>query len=540
MLVTDYTVLIMMQVIDSAIYNMLLYLLRKKQGGDFLSDKLTDAVAVEEQQGQAPTPKKLVAPREIAAYALTSYGINNLNSFIGSTKQYFMMSFLGISGTQYGVLGTASSIWDAMDDPISGVVIDRMRTRWGRLRPFLVFPTPLWALTSILFYVVPGNFSVQQRFWYALISTIIHGIGFSYLNGWELLLYNITPNTDERSRLIATNKFVNLFTYLPSLVPLFVDFIPSITSNNVTQPTVYTSFSVVFVIFAIFCTLFGFFNMRERVSVASKEEMKEKGILKSVVTIFKCRPLFVLLLSNFFASVKGVGGASEDFFWLNCTGRLSNRLLCSLFTGIPNYFITPLAPKLIKKLGLRTTAVSAGIFSGAAYTLLYLIGYKPTGNYWLDFVIVTVGLTVCGLPNHVMGVCDPLLKGDMYDYLEWKNGIRNEGIVNAVSGYVNKLSSSVHALLSGVVFDWIKFKPQKDMFGNVVPHTDPRVLQGIWGIFCLAPAAARFGYGLSLLFFNVHGKQKQIMLAELEEHRNARTQAKMTELNSELTENINA
>ena len=129
-----------------------------------------------------------------------------------------------------------------------------------------------------------------------------------------------------------------------------------------------------------------------------------------------------------------------------------------------------------------------------------------------------------------MGFCDPLLKGDMYDYLEWQNGIRNEGIVNAVSSYVNKLSSSVHALLSGVVFDWIKFTPQQDVFGNIVPHKDPKVLKGIWGIFCLAPAVARFGYGLSLLVFNVHGKTKERMLIELEEHRNARAEAKKQDL----------
>lgn len=97
--------------------------------------------------------KRLVHPREIAAFALTSYGINNLTSFIGSTKQYFMMSFLGLSGKEFGLLGTVSTIWDALDDPISGIVIDRCRTRWGRLRPFLIFPMPFWAIASILFYM---------------------------------------------------------------------------------------------------------------------------------------------------------------------------------------------------------------------------------------------------------------------------------------------------------------------------------------------------------------------------------------------------
>ena len=488
--------------------------------------KIIEENAEISNQSDKAEMKRLVRPREIAAFALTSYGLNNLTSFIGSTKQYFMMSFLGLSGKAFGLLGTVSTVWDALDDPISGIVIDRCRTRWGRLRPFLIFPMPFWAIASILFYIVPNSFTSGQRFAYALVTTIIYGIGFSYLSGWELLLYNMTPNTNERSTLIATQKFVNLFTWLPSLVPVFVDFVPGVTKNAVTQPQVYTGFSVFFVIVAVLGAVYGFFTMRERVTIASKEEMHENGFFKSAKSILTCRPLAVLLVSNFFGGIKGVGGASEAFFWLNCTGRLSNRLLCSLFTGLPNYVITPAVPSLVRKLGLRTTAVSAGLFSGIAYTVLYFIGYKPTGNYWLDFAIITVGLTVCGLPNHVMGVCDPLLKGDMFDYLEWKNGIRNEGIVNAVSGYVNKLSSSIHALLSGVVFDWIKFKPQHDAYGNIVPHTDPKVLKGIWGIFCLAPAVARFGYGLSLLLFNVHGKTKERMLIELEEHRNARAEAK--------------
>ena len=71
----------------------------------------------------------------------------------------------------------------------------------------------------------------------------------------------------------------------------------------------------------------------------------------------------------------------------------------------------------------------------------------------------------------------------------------------------------------------------EDAYGNIVPHTNPKVLKGIWGIFCLAPAAARFGYGFSLLLFNVHGERKERMLIELEERRKARVH----DLKGELT-----
>lgn len=220
--------------------------------------------------GENQVERRLIRPREIAAYALTSYGLNNLTTYVGSTKQYFMMSFLGLSGTAYGTLSTIATVWDALDDPISGIIIDRCRTRWGRLRPFLIFPMPFWAISSILFYIVPNAFTSSQSFIYALVTTIIYGIGFSYLSGWELLLYNITPNTNERSTLIATQKFLNLFTYLPSLVPVFVDFLPNATHNTVTQPEVYKMFAIIFVLIAVAAAIFGFFNMRERVSIATK------------------------------------------------------------------------------------------------------------------------------------------------------------------------------------------------------------------------------------------------------------------------------
>ena len=226
------------------------------------------AVEVKSEISGAGEVKRLVRPREIAAFAITSYGLNNLTSFIGSTKQYFMMSFLGLSGKAYGLLGTISTLWDALDDPLSGIIIDQSRTRWGRLRPFLIFPMPFWAIASILFYVVPNSFSSGERFAYALVTTIIYGIGFSYLSGWELLLYNMTPNTNERSTLIATQKFMNLFTWLPSLVPVFVDFVPGVTKNAVTQVEVYRGFSVFHVIFAALGEIYGFYTMRQRVTVA--------------------------------------------------------------------------------------------------------------------------------------------------------------------------------------------------------------------------------------------------------------------------------
>lgn len=98
--------------------------------------------------GENQVERRLIGPREIAAYALTSYGLNNLTTYVGSTKQYFMMSFLGLSGTAYGTLSTIATVWDALDDPISGIIIDRCRFPLGQAAP--VFDIPHAVLGDIV------------------------------------------------------------------------------------------------------------------------------------------------------------------------------------------------------------------------------------------------------------------------------------------------------------------------------------------------------------------------------------------------------
>ncbi len=468
--------------------------------------------------------RRFLTPKEIAAYVLTSYGTKNLNSYVDTWKQYFLLNYTGISGAGIATMNAVTSIWDALDDPLSGIIIDRCRTRWGRLRPFLILPMPIWAICTMLFFLVPYAIPMQYRTIYAVAISVLNSIGWSYYNAWTILLYNITPNLNERNNLITIQKFVDLFgVWIPSMVPITVDFLPGLTGWS--QEGIYGGFAFFFVGILVLCSIFAFKNIKERVPIASKEDMENVSILKSIKYTLSNRPLFVKILSTFFSSVKGIGGANESLFWANNTGRLTNGTICGLFTGIPNYIITPLAPKLIKRFGVRTCAICAGLFGGTAYTTLYLIGYKPFGGGFTipNFAFVIVMLTICGLPNCLMGVCDPVIQGDVYDYLEWKSGVRNEGLVNAVSGYVTKLSGTLIGALSGLVLEFIHYEPIKDIAGNLVPQTDPSVLQGIWAIFCLAPAIARFGYGFSMIFFNVHGKFRNNMLEELNAKRSAKT-----------------
>ncbi|MGN0532599.1 MAG: MFS transporter [Eubacterium sp.] len=506
---------------------------------------MADSVAIDEittdEQSRldklAYTNKRYLSPKEIAAYVLVNFGQKNLSQFVDTFKEFFMIQFLKLNTTAYANINLFASIYDAVDDTISGLIIDRTRTRWGRIRPFFIIPLPLWVVGGWMMFTAPDGFGSTQKVVWAAVAIVIYGLGMSYFGAWGLMIYNITPNTNERNNLITTTKFFELFgTWLPSLVPVLVTIVPKMT-DKISMQDIYSGFARFMLIISAAFAIFGAFNMRERVPLMSREEMKETSVLESLKNIITNRPLIAVILANFFNSFKAVGGSSESYFWLNNTGSLMNATICGLFTGIPNYIMVPIAAKMVKKWGARATSIIAGLFGFFAYMLLFFIGYHPFGQTFADHKILNLawvifGLTIAGLPNKILNVSGQIVTAEALDYMEWKHGLRNEALVTTVQGYFGKLATSVTGWLSGMVLTWINYIPLTDSLGNAIPQTDPKMLSGIWAIFCILPALARGLYGVSFILYPIHGKLQQQMIVELADIRAERL-AEQEKLNAE-------
>ncbi len=197
-----------------------------------------DEEALEEADKLAYTKKRYLSPREMAAFVLVNFGQKNLSQFVNAFKEFFMIQFMKLNTTAYAYINLGASIFDAVDDSVSGLVIDRTRTRWGRVRPFFIIPIPLWLVAGAMMFSVPDISSTGKIVW-ATVAIILYGEGMSWFGAWWLMVYNITPNENERNNLITLTKFFELFgTWLPSLVPILVAWLPSI-SSSITQKGIY-------------------------------------------------------------------------------------------------------------------------------------------------------------------------------------------------------------------------------------------------------------------------------------------------------------
>ncbi len=463
--------------------------------------------------------KLYLSPKHYVAYILSGFGDTNWNSFSGRLF-FFATTFLGISPKTWAFANTVTMVADAADNAVSGLIIDRTRTRWGRVRPYILLTLPFWFFSAATPWILPNGMSQGALLMWFIVINYIGSVANSFYNtSYQILLFNITPNISERNRLIATDAYADLAgVWLPSLFPVFVDFL------NVPTRYVYMGGAFFFIACVLIFRTYGFFALKERMPLASRDEMKQMGLIETIKTVGTCRPMWVLLIKNFFAVGKSTGRMVEEHFWLNCMGKLSIGTIAGLFTGLPSYFVLPLAPKLTKKFGLRNLAAGSYMFCGLCYFVMWIVGYKPFGEdkFILNVIWIVIALTFCGSLNSIQRYCSTALNGDLYDYVEWKSGVRNEATIAAAMGYITLLSTAASTIISGFAVDAIHYEPLLNANNIIIPQTDPHMLSGIWTVFALAPAIGRFMKGVSLLFFNVHGKTRDTMMIELAKIRAAK------------------
>ena len=127
----------------------------RNEGIHLAETTMTSEITAEELEQLdklAYTKKRYLSPKEIAAYVLVNFGQKNLTQFVGAFKEFFMIQFLKLDSTAYANISLFASIYDAVDDTLSGLIIDRTRTRWGRIRPFFILPLPLWFVGGAMMF----------------------------------------------------------------------------------------------------------------------------------------------------------------------------------------------------------------------------------------------------------------------------------------------------------------------------------------------------------------------------------------------------
>ena len=355
---------------------------------------------------------------------------------------YIQFSGLNLTASQFSVIGillVIGRIWDGVNDPIMGGIVDNTRSKWGKFKPWIMSGAIFTGIAVILMFNYRPEgwgfvvfFGIIYFFWE--IAFTLNDIPY-----WSLLPNLATEKKHRDQIAMMVVVFAAVGAFLANAVISFT------TVGNAVKG--YSMISITFVIFFLACTSLTVFGVKEPRKIDPEKE--EKTSIKQMFSAIKNNDqllwsalalllytvgsnLLVALGYNFFYMELGYDGSMVMIFVV--TFGVSTILVQSFFANIAKRF---------KRRNLMNFSIVLLIFG---YIMMLLLGYLSFLPINLITVCIFGALVFAGQAMFYMITIINMT--NTIEYNEYKTGKRNEAVLFSLRPFVTKLAS---ALQQGIV-----------------------------------------------------------------------------------------
>ncbi|MBQ9506172.1 MAG: MFS transporter [Clostridia bacterium] len=460
-----------------------------------------------------------IKTKEYFTYALGSFGYASITGYVSSYYNYFLTNCLLLSPAVIGTLMLVSRIWDGVNDPIEGVVIDKTKTRFGKLRPYvLVSVLPLAALTVLMFTVPP--FGDTGKTVYTYIVYILFGTVCSFAGTVSSGMGCVaTYDGKERSRFITVGSVSRSAGEASPYV--FILLITFLVTKLLGENDPYMNHHVTACVCGLGgAALFGltWFN-KERLT----QEQEKVTLKDSLTVLFNNKPLLLMVVSRFIGFGIYLSTAVQVYIAAYFLGGSDKTLMLGIPTAVGSVVGMLIVPWFANRFGLKKTYVLFSVFGSAMLTVLYFMGYESLMSEKISIPYYFV-LFLTGIRYGNTNIVPNLMLADSLDYKEWKTGLRMEGSANAVMGLTNKVTGALSTALMNYGLAFFRFvSPVTDeLTGRAVEQVQSATaLTGMHMMFTIIPAAFGLLSIIPILFYDFEGAKKEAILAELRARKHA-------------------
>lgn len=196
--------------------------------------------------------------KEILAFSLLPFGMSTIFSLLNTALNMYFTDVLGLSLTMTGIVLSATKVWDAINDPMMGMVVDKTHTKWGKCRPFVFWLSgPVVLVTALLF--TPVNFGQKGNFIFAIIAYLLFYTVYTALDiPYQGSVPLVFPEDKVRVKAVS---FSNILGSLGSVLPSILFFTIAGLWGREHQKEGYFFSALIFAILAgipMFFSAFGF------------------------------------------------------------------------------------------------------------------------------------------------------------------------------------------------------------------------------------------------------------------------------------------
>ena len=358
---------------------------------------------------------------------------------------FFYSNVFGLSLAHAGTLLLITKLYDAVSDPVMGMIADRTETRWGKYRPYLLWCAVPFAVCGVLTFTTPDA-GYGFKLAYAYVTYILMMTAYTAINvPYGAMLGVLTPDSREKTVFSSYRMF---FAYGGSFIALAIfeplqKFFQNIGSEVSTADSWQWSMAVVGAICAVLFVLC-FAMTKERVKIAAPSS-GNSSIFKDFKSLVSNGPWWILLAAAIgillFNSIRG--GAAAYYFKDVIGGNAI--FSCGIFLAageVANMLGVALAVPLSDRLGKKTSYMISLVVAAVLSIFIVFIPATPAGLWTL------MGLQI--LISIATGVTLPLLWSmfaDIADYSEYRNGSASTGLIFSSSSMAQKFGGAFGSAL---------------------------------------------------------------------------------------------
>ena len=394
------------------------------------------------------------------AYAVGDLGINLYFMSAMTFLLIFYTDVFGLSAEVAAWVFLVARVIDAVTDPLMGYLADRTRSRWGKLRPYLLFgPVPL-ALISLATFTVP-DFDDAGKIAWAYVTYILFGIVYTVVTiPYAAMTAVLTDNHDERTKLSTLRMacaFAGGWGVSVGMMPLVG------VLGGGTDGWMWTM--ALFGVAATALLWWTFAGTRERTVATPTRPIT---LAEAGRTLITNPPLAVVILVFVLGMLAFTfRQASAPFYFKYNVGR--EELVSLYFSVTLGVMFLGLAaiPALSARLGK-----AGAIRVGAVIAMLGGVGFylTPADNVVMVFVWGAL-LSLGGAPVAVLGWA---MIPDTVEYAEWRTGVRADGVIFSTASFFQKMGKALGGWAVAALLAW---------FGYVA--NQPQTAESLHGILVL-------------------------------------------------------
>lgn len=380
--------------------------------------------------------------REKIGYGIGAVGLDLSYGLFYSYLSYYLSSVLGLKEGFLLLLTPLARIWDGINDPIMGTIVDSTKTKMGKYRPWIVIGAVSNAVVLSLLFTSFGM-SGTKLYVYIAFMYVLWGMTNTMA---DIPYWSMVPSftNDPKDRnLIAT--VARTFSGLgQGIITVATPIILPLLSSGMTTDKGYSAsgFSkwaiicgALLIVFSSICVL----STKEHHVIYNAEKFSFKKMFKVIASNDQ------LIVFMVFAMISNAGwyltSGTAVYYFTDVLGEPTAQSLFSMIGAVGSVLGLLVIPVLGKKLSNRTIyQISLGM-AIIGYVLMYIFGpvLKITIALDISYILASIGIGS-------MFVAQTIFLADIVDYGEFKSGKRNESITFSMKGFLQKMAYTIQTL----------------------------------------------------------------------------------------------